>query len=186
MPWTYACPEHGHPTAGFCHYSALVGDDTGWRVDPPMRLDELEVGASETVLVCEMLRGIPWTKPSDLTPEQFIETATELGLHDIQGGHIDEDFFTIRARVITLGFADGRVERLIVPQQAHALKKLASRFEAFDPDLDHFEIMFEPRVKWDRVVSSVILALLCVAPTLELLRRKFTSGKKASGFSKSA
>ena len=126
-------------------------------------------------MVSETFRGVPWTKPEDITAEEFIAEAMECGLQNHFGGHTKEDQFRVFGHWVPIGFADGAVATLLIPQQAKAIEPLASRLDRFNPDEDPshkaLEIEVESQIKWPKVCSVGILTLLCILPIFWLRKK---------------
>jgi prepilin-type processing-associated H-X9-DG protein len=62
----YVCPSHprpGHSTA----YAAVVGPETAWRKTESMRLEDVDDGPEQTILLVEISApSIHWMEPRDL------------------------------------------------------------------------------------------------------------------------
>ena len=171
VPAIYQCPCHPDHGQGLCHHAAIVGSETAWRTDPPMKLSDLEAGAGHTLLISETLKGIPWTQPTDLTVEEFARQARELGQSPGRFGHRNETLFTLSGRTLFLGFADGQLWKLSIPQEVDAIPRMASRFEKDTTYGRLGELMVQPRVKWPQVVSFSLFVAISLLPFLRFSRR---------------
>ncbi len=165
MPTFYCCPACGEPSKGFCHYAAIAGPDTAWQVEP-LTLDSIEAGTSKTLMVCETLQGIPWTQPTDLTPNEFIKQAKKLASSRKKIGHHSEE-----NQMVNLGFADGHVESILVPSEANVFESLASRFEEFNSG-DYDLLVFQTRAQQRRWVAFLLLVIVSLIPGYRLLPRR--------------
>lgn len=159
MPTALGCPWHDD---GLCYYVAATGKDTAWRAPDGVRMVEITRGTSKCLHVTETVKGIPWTKPEDFDPRAFVESAIEQG-HTKHGGRI------------TAGYADGHVETISVPQQAHWLEHLAKRSGEFDPD------SLEPKYVEAKPISETsipgwLLLVLCLLPAIPI--RKWSLQRK--------
>jgi hypothetical protein len=65
--------RHDRSTAdGMTNYVAIVGPDTMWPGDKPLKLQDTTDGTSYTILIVEITNSdIPWTAPRDLPVEEF-------------------------------------------------------------------------------------------------------------------
>jgi hypothetical protein len=65
MPKIYA-PARGKAEAGETYYRGFTGPGTIFEVGKKVRLQDIRDGTSNTVLVVEAEKAVPWTKPDDL------------------------------------------------------------------------------------------------------------------------
>ena len=170
IPDIYDCPSHDD---GLCRYLAVTGEDSAWRVDDPVRLAEITNGSSKCVLVSETLKGVPWTKPEDITPDEFLETAIERAQSDKHGGHITRRSGRIAGQSLNVGYADGHVQMMQVPQQAHWLEQL-SRRSGEREQLTTRD--FEPRATRSSAAGWVLL-VLCLMPMVPTTKCFFNARK---------
>ena len=171
MPYIYDCPSHDD---GLCRYSAVTGEESVWRVGDPVRFAEITNGTSKCVLVSETLKGVPWTKPEDITPDEFLETAIERAQSDKHGGHITRRSGRIAGQSLNVGYADGHVQMMQVPQQAHWLGQL-SRRSGEREQLTTRE--FEPRATRTSIAGWVLLVLCLIIPVGPITKCCFVAPK---------
>ena len=85
MPRVYQCPHSvGDLEDGMTHYVLLRGPQTAFPGATRVRLDDIKDGQDVTLAVVEYPgQPVPWLKPDDVTPEEFIAavTANESGGH---------------------------------------------------------------------------------------------------------
>ncbi len=85
MPTVYACPSDREHPPGMTGYQVIVGPETPFRPDyRPVRFEEITDGTTNTLLVGESRRLVPWTRPDDLSPG--MATLPEMGLG---GNHVN-------------------------------------------------------------------------------------------------
>jgi len=177
IPSAYLCPSYDD---GLCRYSAVTGKDSAWRAGDPVRIEELKGGTANCVMVSETLKGVPWTKPEDTTPEEFLETAIKLGQSAKDCGHRigGESSSTIAGRRLNQAYADGRISTINVPQEAHWLAELSRR--SVKADRNSLEPRhFEPKGFRKSSVSGWVLLALCLMPVIPLtqLKRRIAANK---------
>ena len=181
IPPIYQCPSHPDRDLGLCYVAAITGPDTAWRVAPPMRLSDLETGSLPTLLFCETLKGIPWTKPTDLTPEEFVDQARLHGQSFEPFGHRNETLFTIVSRSVHVGYADGHLSRITLPHDSANVKWLSSRFRSDDPSHGALSsLMIEPKVNWPSAISSLLFLVIGLMPATGYFRRTSCSHAMAA------
>jgi Protein of unknown function (DUF1559)/Domain of unknown function (DUF4190) len=67
MPSYFKCPSDPDPKPGMTNYVAVIGPSTCFRPDfQPVRFADITDGTSDTLLLGESRRAVPWTKPEDL------------------------------------------------------------------------------------------------------------------------
>ena len=67
MPSVYACPSNGPPAEpGLTPYQVFAGPGSLFSPGKPPRIVDVTDGTSNTLMVVEAARPIPWTKPDDL------------------------------------------------------------------------------------------------------------------------
>jgi len=172
MPLVYDCPAHND---GLCRYLAVTGEDSAWRVHDPVRIEEIVRGTSKCVQVSESVKGVPWTKPEDITPDEFLETAIERAQTDKYGGHISREGGGITGQKLNVGYCDGHVATIEVPQQAHSFKQFARRSGEIDPSQIGWRD-FEPKATRSSAAGwlLLVLSLMPVGP----LTKHFFSKRK--------
>ncbi|MCY2967856.1 MAG: DUF1559 domain-containing protein, partial [Planctomycetota bacterium] len=65
MPAIFRCPTEPENSTDACYY-ALVGLDTVFVNDQAIRIADITDGTSNTLMIVEAKRAIPWTKPEDI------------------------------------------------------------------------------------------------------------------------
>lgn len=85
MPRVYQCPDSdADQEDGMTQYVLLRGPQTAFPGESRVRLNDITDGQDVTLAVVEHPgRAVPWLKPDDVTPEEFIAavTAQESGGH---------------------------------------------------------------------------------------------------------
>ena len=161
MPAMYGCPSQD--TTDRCHYCAVLGEDTAWQVNEPVSAGDFSVGAGNTLMICETLHGVPWTKPEDTDPKKFFDEVMKAGLKRTSGGHLAETPYLVSGRYAIVGFADGRNDLIKLPVSVESMKAMASRHEEYDSEIPN-ALSFPPLVKWDRIIACVVWGVLCFLP----------------------
>ena len=116
MPNFYACPADRARKPGMTNYVVVIGPDTAFTPDfKPLALPDFTNGTSNTILLGETRRGIPWTKPEDLYVDMNVPL-TGLGSHH---GYHDNGFNVV--------FADGSVRFLKSTIDPNVLGQLLRR-----------------------------------------------------------
>ncbi len=64
MPTTYACPSRTPPGPGLTNYLGFVGGHTALD-NPGAKLSQFTDGTSNTIMIAESTKSVPWTKPED-------------------------------------------------------------------------------------------------------------------------
>ena len=167
IPYVYQCPTHFGSEHGNCNYAAILGPDTAWREGQGIKLSEIMPNTSTTLWICETLHGFPWTKPEDVTPEEFVSKARSILLMHDSGGHLLEDSFVTNGCRINLGFVDGHVESIDVPRDPTVLRRLASRMDDYRHH-NNFDALFRRRVKWGKIIAVSSFVVLCLLPVVRL------------------
>lgn len=67
MPTLYSCPNRVKPEPFTTTYQVLVGKTAMFEKDQDVGVPDITDGTSNTLLVVEAKKGVPWTKPDDLT-----------------------------------------------------------------------------------------------------------------------
>lgn len=71
MPINYACPS-SEPNGTTTAYAAVVGEECVFAGDKPVKLIDIQDGASQTILIGEAAHaGITWTEPRDVPFDSF-------------------------------------------------------------------------------------------------------------------
>jgi len=109
MPPVFACPAQTQPN-GHTSYVAVVGPRTAWPGEKASRQADFTKGTGNTILIIEAdARGVPWTKPRDLSLDEALALVTSGDL-DRLGGHGYDDFFYEEHSGRLVASADGFVE----------------------------------------------------------------------------
>lgn len=90
MPSVYHCPGGGDDNWTNASYFAPAGKQTLFDGKKGIRLGEITDGTSDTLLLIEAKRNVPWTMPEDI-PIDFTKDLPEFG------GHFDGEFVGVRA-----------------------------------------------------------------------------------------
>ena len=81
MPSIYACPSDRELKPGMTGYQVVVGPRTVFPPDfKPMHFEDIVDGLGQTILIGELCKVVPWTKPEDL-PFDISEALFGLGSH---------------------------------------------------------------------------------------------------------
>jgi prepilin-type processing-associated H-X9-DG protein len=104
MTRIYACPSDSTPSRVETSYVAVVGPETAWRGERPVRASHIIDGMSNTILVVEVHNsGIHWMEPRDLHVTQM-----PLAINPQRGQGIS----SLHPNGANVLFADGSVEFL--------------------------------------------------------------------------
>jgi prepilin-type processing-associated H-X9-DG protein len=125
MPLVYACPSDRARKPEMTGYEAVIGPATAFTPDfKPLSFEDFTDGLSNTLLVGESRRCVPWTKPEDL-PFDMSVPLTGLGSHH---GYHNNGFNAL--------FADGSVRFLRISITPSVLSALLTRngHEVVSPD----------------------------------------------------
>ncbi len=157
-PCAFDCPV-ACGASGMTSYLAVVGEDAAWNRGTPPSLRALPDGGSHTIILVEAANsGIQWAEPRDLTVEEAIR-AIQAGAHLRHSGY----FYHDRPGVTNVVFGDGRVKSLPATLQRTVLESLMTIQEPSKPvDIDSIvglaRLANRPALRWDRIVSLLILA----------------------------
>lgn len=66
IPPVYRCPSEPDQTSGNTTYQVVVGPKTMFTGGDGVKIDEIPDGTSNTILVVESARPVPWTAPDDI------------------------------------------------------------------------------------------------------------------------
>jgi hypothetical protein len=66
MPKVFQLPGDKQPESGLTHYQGFLGKGAAFEGKRGLRLADFTDGLSNTIMVTEAARGVPWTKPDDL------------------------------------------------------------------------------------------------------------------------
>ncbi len=87
MPSIYACPSDRTLKPETTGYQAVIGPRTAFTPDyRPLPFQDFTDGLMNTVVVVETYRGVPWTKPEDLTFDMNPQLS---GLGNPHGYHVN-------------------------------------------------------------------------------------------------
>ncbi|GAC1464026.1 MAG: hypothetical protein NVSMB9_02220 [Isosphaeraceae bacterium] len=112
MPLAYACPSEPPHGPGMTIYQAVIGPQTMFTNGKPVPLAEVTDGTSNTLLVGEASKAVPWTAPEDL-PFDLSLPNSGLGSQHFGG--------------FNAAFADGSVRFLLNTINKSVLSALLSR-----------------------------------------------------------
>ena len=163
--------QHAEHSGAMCHYSAIVGGNSIWEPTTRISWNELSDGASRTLLVCESPRPVPWTKPQDLTPNEFLAAIQK----NRRFGHdVFEQFFTGSAtRMFGVCFSDGHVETFTTKLDPVAFRNVVSINDGAQLDKGNLTRSNGFRyVKWERVVGIAVLACLGAFSAIRVVWRR--------------
>jgi hypothetical protein len=100
----YICPSAYRNKNDYftSNYIALIGPETAWNTDKPVKLSDLPDGGSHTVMVIEVVNsGIHWAEPRDLTIKEALERMKSGEGLRMSAGH---------PTIVDVLFADGSVK----------------------------------------------------------------------------
>jgi RNA polymerase sigma factor (sigma-70 family) len=112
VPRTYVPVRNAPKEPGMTYYQAVVGKGAAWEPPNGLRIASFTDGLSQTVLVAEAAKAVPWTKPEDLP------YAADKPLPRF-GGMFDGDF--------NAAFGDGSVRLLAKDADAEHLRAALTR-----------------------------------------------------------
>jgi len=116
VPSVYACPSDATRKPGMTGYQAVIGPNTAFTPDlKPVEFADFIDGTSNTLLVGESRRCVPWTKPEDLPMN------TTLPLSGL------DSFHSYRTNGFNALFADGSVHFLKGSIASGVLRALLTR-----------------------------------------------------------
>jgi len=128
MPQVYACPGRGGPSS-MTSYVAVVGPQTAWPGDRPLRLAEITDDPARTLLIVETADGsIPWMAPRDLEMGKFPLQVNPPDGRGISAWHPPPSRFPLRKpQIVYVVTADGGLHSLYNDTPAEVLDALLTR-----------------------------------------------------------
>jgi RNA polymerase sigma factor (sigma-70 family) len=124
VPKIYLPVRNAPKEPGMTFYQAVVGKDAAWEPPNGLKMPSFTDGLSNTVIVAEAAKPVPWTKPEDL-PYDADKPLPKFG------GLFDGDF--------NAGFADGSVRLLARDADAAHLRAALTRNQGEVVDLAKIE-----------------------------------------------
>jgi prepilin-type processing-associated H-X9-DG protein len=116
MPGLYKCPSDKTLQPGMTGYQAIIGPGAAFKPDfKPLKFEDFTDGTSNTILIGESRRSVPWTKPEDLPFDMNIPLAG-LGSHH---GYHNNGFNVL--------FTDGSVRFIKSSINPQALRAILTR-----------------------------------------------------------
>jgi prepilin-type processing-associated H-X9-DG protein len=116
MPGFYKCPSDDTLKPGMTGYQAIIGPGTAFTPDfKLLKFEDFTDGTSDTILIGESTRSVPWTKPEDL-PFDIIIPLAGLGSHH---GYHNNGFNVL--------FTDGSVRFIKSSINPQALRAILTR-----------------------------------------------------------
>jgi len=90
MPWVYASPHYPeHAKQGLTTYLAISSEGTVLGTTKPSTFREITDGASQTLMVIELLnRPVAWTEPVDISPDTIMAHYARLADTVQYGNHV--------------------------------------------------------------------------------------------------
>ena len=124
-PWIYACPQQHHfkGRPGDCPYGMIVGPNTISNGPNAVTIPEITDGTSNTILVAETRKNMPWSSPTDIS---FASLA--MGVLKRNDSRALENGISSRHRKeeTAVVFADGSVRMLSPKIKPEILQALAT------------------------------------------------------------
>ena len=164
MPHTYHCFGRDANESGMCHYSALTGPGSVFS-------DDGGAYGDDTIMLVETVEPVPWTKPMDMTADEFLNSLSPENVPEHWGHYTDRflgDRYDGSLRAAT---ADSRV--LTLYDDSKYMKALwdvsgTKEEDRFDTALNNRTF----RTKWGTVVSLCLFALFSVIPLGQMMLKK--------------
>jgi len=159
MPQILQCPsEPSEIKQSTTNYVAVIGPDTLWPGDKPIRLKDIPDGTDKTILLIEWPRSdINWLEPRDLTVGQLLKELESNAKPNRFAVHTENHgpLYLPETGVHVL-FANGSVRLLSVDYLRKNLKAMLTRNggETLEP--------FSRRINWSWLTAVIILIISTV------------------------
>jgi hypothetical protein len=145
------------------NYVAVIGPQTAWRGEKPVRLADLPDHGRDTVLLVEMSNSrIDWRQPLDLTFDQATAGINREPGPGISSQHVLESFFYRPVTGVNVAFADGCVVFVPADTPPQCLRSLlaGNPVEGIE-NSDHtdFDRLLHARPDWRRILAFASLAI---------------------------
>jgi prepilin-type processing-associated H-X9-DG protein len=188
MPDVYRCPGQSDQASGAVEtqYFAVVGPETGWPGSKGRSVRQFRDGTSKTIMVIEASGlGIHWMEPRDVTVDDAIELLTSKPRSG--HAHYDDGFLTTTYHETSFRnvvYCDGHVTWMGQLEDAEIAKALLTYAGDERFDLDQRGNYIKPKmttlVKWGKVWSLSVFAILSLLPAAWLRRRAAKNKELAS------
>ena len=161
MPYVYRCPGHDHGNK--THYKLIVGPDSLFDGESPT-FSRIEDGSSNTIaLIEDAADPVPWTKPSDITIDQAVQSFARLDPDSAP--HADDQFFkTVYIKGNYTRF-DGSTEPIRNDYSSKEIRKLFGINDGIAtedlPDAgSNYLVVYKP----EKIFASVAFVVLMLYP----------------------
>ena len=187
MPEIFLCPGCARATtlgliecpSNCTNYVAIVGPQTAWPGDTGKKIDDIQDGAANTLLLVEAIEPICWMEPRDLPYEQALELLTT----NKKPGHLSTSDGFFAASTYSFGlnaiYSDAHVAWLplgMEEEAASALLTSAGR-ELLNEDKDWYRHTdhnsyhhIVTKIHWSNIYSLTLFAILSLLPILKKTR----------------
>ena len=165
-PDIYKCPSRHLPIGHTC-YAAVVGPETVWTGERGTRLEEIVDGPDKTIALVESPTLIPWTQPSDLSIDEFMNSLAS-GDRNSFGHYIDHPFK--HGHAVSAARVDGSTLGIYKGMKAESIRAMLTSAGGEDLTEDDFTPVVTTR--WGLIISLSLLAILAVLPAVKLIRRR--------------
>ena len=167
VPYVYRCPSHRGRNSSSCSYVAVTGPRTMWRGGKPFAIDEITDGAGDTIMLTETPNPVPWTKPQDISADEFLELFADEGRrpplpHRIETYFVDYGSFL---NLTTVNSRQFEISKRVSTQTVESMLTIAGGEEV---DWTPLAREATARLKLGNIISLTLFLLLAVLPAVRL------------------